>query len=187
MKVITMMILILTGYIFLFSSLSKLKNMEAHLIIVKEYKILPLKLVRKFAVIDTSLEIITGICLILGLMLHFSLIMASILLIIYSLAIIINLLRGRSKIDCGCGGLMGSKKLSWKLIIRNILLLGIVLALYFNYQSSPNYITHTFTKEYLISNLVILSLICTFLISSLLRVIQTEFSRLLKGGTNNGV
>ncbi|MGO4119283.1 MauE/DoxX family redox-associated membrane protein, partial [Rhizobium ruizarguesonis] len=45
------------------------------------------------------------------------------LLVVYSVAITINLVRGRNEISCGCGGVLGTHNLSWKLVIRNIFLL----------------------------------------------------------------
>jgi hypothetical protein len=40
---------------------------------------------------------------------------------LYSVAIAINLLRGRDRIDCGCGG--AGQQLSWFLVARNLLLI----------------------------------------------------------------
>jgi hypothetical protein len=40
---------------------------------------------------------------------------------VYSVAIAINLMRGRDRIDCGCGGL--GQELSWFLVGRNLLLI----------------------------------------------------------------
>lgn len=45
------------------------------------------------------------------------------LLGLYSLVIAINLLRGRTRIECGCGG--PAQPLSWKLIVRNLSLMAI--------------------------------------------------------------
>ena len=37
-------------------------------------------------------------------------------------AVIVNLLRGRTDLDCGCGGAGGDQRLSWGLVLRNALL-----------------------------------------------------------------
>jgi len=42
----------------------------------------------------------------------------------YGAAITVNLLRGRSWIDCGCGG---GEQLSWSLVVRNLVLAGFAL------------------------------------------------------------
>ncbi len=41
-------------------------------------------------------------------------------------AVAINLLRGNTAIDCGCGGL-SSQPLAWSLVARNVVLMGIAL------------------------------------------------------------
>lgn len=50
------------------------------------------------------------------------------LLTAYGAAIALNLARGRSAIDCGCGGPAGGQRLSWGLVVRNALLVGMALA-----------------------------------------------------------
>jgi hypothetical protein len=47
------------------------------------------------------------------------------LLIGYGAAMAINLLRGRTEIDCGCGG--GSDRLGWALVVRNLGLAALVV------------------------------------------------------------
>jgi hypothetical protein len=46
--------------------------------------------------------------------------LACALLLLYALAMAINLLRGRREIDCGCGG--ESQHISWTLVARNVAL-----------------------------------------------------------------
>ena len=50
------------------------------------------------------------------------------LLVLYSAAIAINLLRGRRAIDCGCSGPAGGRPLGEALLVRNGLLIGAVIA-----------------------------------------------------------
>jgi hypothetical protein len=42
------------------------------------------------------------------------------LLLAYAATIAVNLLRGRVRIDCGCGGVAGRERLSWWLVGRNV-------------------------------------------------------------------
>lgn len=53
----------------------------------------------------------------------------SVLLGAYAIAIAINLRRGRAEIGCGCGFSPGSdgQALSWALVLRNLLLIGMAL------------------------------------------------------------
>lgn len=47
-------------------------------------------------------------------------------LLVVTAAIVINLLRGRADIDCGCGGFEDEQHLSWALVARNLVLLLLV-------------------------------------------------------------
>jgi hypothetical protein len=54
---------------------------------------------------------------------------ALVLLGLYALAIAVNLLRGRTRLECGCGG--AAQPLSWLLVVRNVVLMGLAaLALF---------------------------------------------------------
>ena len=44
------------------------------------------------------------------------------LLTVFALAMAINLARGRSEIDCGCGGPASRQTLNWGLVVRNLLI-----------------------------------------------------------------
>jgi hypothetical protein len=48
-----------------------------------------------------------------------------VLLLVYGGAVAVNLLRGRSRIECGCGG--AGEGLSWVLVARNAVLAGLAL------------------------------------------------------------
>ncbi len=72
-------------------------------------------------------EIGLGLLLVAGLWPRFTVPIAIALLIVFSLALGLNLIRG-NVVECGCFG-VNSSKISWKLVLRNaflILLLGIV-------------------------------------------------------------
>jgi len=52
-----------------------------------------------------------------------AIVVAMTLLLIYAMAIAVNLWRGNRHIDCGCGGWLSPRKtLSWALVLRNLLL-----------------------------------------------------------------
>jgi len=50
---------------------------------------------------------------------------AAALLTVYTIAIVINLMRGRRDIDCGCGGPGRKQTLSYKLVVRNAALIAL--------------------------------------------------------------
>jgi len=77
-----------------------------------DYRIVPSSLVPMVAVSVVLLEaaVVFGRFPALG----------GMLLLAYAAAIGVNLLRGRARIDCGCGGVAGRQRLSWWLVGRNV-------------------------------------------------------------------
>jgi hypothetical protein len=72
-------------------------------------------------------EVIVGIGLLVPATRNSALLAFAALMLIYAGAMAINLLRGRSQIDCGCGAEV--HLLSWALVARNVVLALIALAL----------------------------------------------------------
>lgn len=110
------------GTLFLSTGMSKWKKMQEHIAIVKEYRILPASSIPLFVRAEIAVELLTGVLLFLGMFQTFGASLASLLLILYSFAIALNLIRGRREISCGCGGVAGNHRISWLLVVRNLLL-----------------------------------------------------------------
>jgi hypothetical protein len=85
-----------------------------------EYRILPQSWTAVAAVCFVVLEAIAIVAIIAPASRQQGAILAAGLFSLYSLAMAINLLRGRDRIDCGCGG--AGQHLSWFLVARNLLL-----------------------------------------------------------------
>lgn len=129
-------------------------NFSHHVKTIHAYQVLPDNLVGKFAKIDVALEIIIGVGL---LTLHFNslfLTMSAFLIAVYTIAIGINLFKGRTDIDCGCGGIVGESKISYKLIVRNITII-ILIALSLMYVQ--NFII-SFSEVYVLSLLIFIQI-----------------------------
>ena len=92
---------IAVGAIFLWASFDKIADPNAFAKIIKNYQILPLGLVNIVAIFLPWLEAICGCLLIFGRLVKGSAFIINILMIIFSLALIINLLRGID-VNCGC-------------------------------------------------------------------------------------
>ena len=77
-----------------------------------DYRIVPSSLVPMVAIVVVLLEaaVVFGRFAALG----------GMLLLAYAAAIAVNLIRGRVRIDCGCGGVAGRERLSWWLVGRNV-------------------------------------------------------------------
>lgn len=118
MEELAMFCRLVLAAVFLSAGFAKLGKWEHHRVIVEEYQIMPLRLVPLFVRGEVWLEVLAGLLLLLGVGVGSWL--AGLLLISYTLAIGINLLRGRNRISCGCGGVVGDHQLSWWLVLRNL-------------------------------------------------------------------
>lgn len=152
--------------ILLSSSFGKIRNFKEHIHSIREYKILPNNTVQVFAYLDVAVESIVGLTLLIGYFQREMATVASVLIIIYTSAIIINLLRGRRDLDCGCKGAVGSHSISWKLVLRNCILMGLSfwLIIFTDYLSQQ----HIFNSEYIFTTILFGALIYIFMIFQML-------------------
>ncbi|MFD2170733.1 MauE/DoxX family redox-associated membrane protein [Tumebacillus lipolyticus] len=109
--------------LFLSTGWSKVRKMEEHVLIVKDYQILPAAWAGIFARAEVWVELLLGALFAVGLYRTSAALVGAGLLVIYTLAIAINLFRGRKEVSCGCGGAAGTHQLSWWLVARNLLLI----------------------------------------------------------------
>ncbi|USG67271.1 DoxX family membrane protein [Brevibacillus ruminantium] len=127
---------VMLGTLFISAAVTKIGDLEKYTLIIKEYKILPEFTLYLFVRFKLVAEITTGVFILVGLYLPFMYLIACFLMLLYTLAITINLLRGRREISCGCGGMAGNHQLSWTLTIRN---LAIFFGCYWLYLSSTDW------------------------------------------------
>ncbi|HJT58786.1 MAG TPA: MauE/DoxX family redox-associated membrane protein [Ktedonobacteraceae bacterium] len=124
-NVIRLFIRLLLGLILLSASVSKLVHRSRFESGIQEYQILPDFLESKLA-LSTVLsfciplaELVAAIGLISGLLLLPASILALGMFLIFSGAIVINLVRGRFDLSCHCAGTLGDHHISWWLVRRN--------------------------------------------------------------------
>lgn len=110
--------------LFLTTGWSKTRQMGEHIGIVEDYRIMPKKLAPLFARLETYVEIALALLLLAGFWQVQAALASSALLALYTVAIVVNLLRGRTEVSCGCGGAAGNHLLSWWLVLRNLVLIG---------------------------------------------------------------
>lgn len=84
---------------------------------LEAYELLPRTLVSGFARLLPWIELAVGILLLVPASRAMAGFVAGLLLAVYALAVLLNLLRGRRNIDCGCGGI--PQPLSYWLVLRN--------------------------------------------------------------------
>ncbi|MGG4451211.1 MauE/DoxX family redox-associated membrane protein [Brevibacillus porteri] len=118
---------LILAFLFLSTFFSKISDMGTHLSIVRAYQIIPYSWSKGFTYLDLGLQATVAISLLIGLFTTLGLSLAILLLGAYTLAISINLARGRKKISCGCGGMAGNHFLSWKLVLRNLVFINLAV------------------------------------------------------------
>jgi hypothetical protein len=98
----------------------KLRDWAAFRRALADYRIVPSSIVPIVAVVVVLLEaaVVFGRFAALG----------GALLLAYAAAIAVNLVRGRVRIDCGCGGVAGRERLSWWLVCRNVVCAAVAFA-----------------------------------------------------------
>lgn len=180
MNVFMNIICILIGYIFLSTSIHKVLHLKEHFQIIESYKILPQFLNKSFGFLDIMLEFIIVAGLLTGNLHIYCLILSILLLILYSSAISINLIRGKREIECGCGGVLGNHRISFVLVIRNFGFIIINLVLIYYISTKLNFDSLNI-KQLVEIHLAILTLLISiiayrscFIVSRQLKRIQIE-------------
>ena len=115
-----------TGLLFLQAGFAKLRRSAFLPGIVANYRLLPEPLVMPVARTLPIAEILIGAAL-LASGERLAIVMAVALLLLFAGAMAINIARGRSHIDCGCGHSHLRQPLSWPLIWGNLVLAAFAL------------------------------------------------------------
>ena len=111
---------------FALSAAEKYSDRAAFSAEIQNYRLLPAALIPVIAVLVTATEIIIATLLITELY-RYAAIAGMLLLLAYAAGIMINLLRGRTHIDCGCLGSHG-EGISYFHVLRNLLMAGLLEA-----------------------------------------------------------
>lgn len=110
--------------IFILSGLDKINNLDIFAESILNYKILPIYMVNIFAVIIPWIEVISGAFLLLGIFIKENSIIIFSLLLIFTTAVIIALLKGLN-IECGCMGTADGQRIGLIKVAENLFYLGI--------------------------------------------------------------
>jgi hypothetical protein len=114
------------GLVFLQAGLAKLRHRELLTGVVANYRLLPAAMITPVAMLLPPVELGLGAALLLGG--HWLAATGAIaMLVLFAAAMAINIGRGRSQIDCGCGRSQLRQPLSWLLVGRNLTLGALLL------------------------------------------------------------
>lgn len=109
---------------------SKLADLDGFAFSVERYRLLPAAAARVLAFALPFTEALAAALLVLPAARVPGALLAAAIVALVTGAVVVNLLRGRTDIDCGCAGAGQRKRLSWALVARNaVLLAGCALAL----------------------------------------------------------
>jgi len=112
--------LIFTALLFLRAAWHKVADFTEFQGFMADYQLLPERLVPPMAACLVILESSAVVLMLVPATRNVGLLLAAALLLLYALAIGINLQRGHRRVECGCGGT--PQLLSGSLIVRNLLL-----------------------------------------------------------------
>ncbi|NJD35024.1 MAG: DoxX family membrane protein [Betaproteobacteria bacterium] len=119
--------------IFLTGAWQKLRDLSLFQANIDNYRLLPDGLAWPVAIVLPMWELAAGVLVLFDSTRTAGAALAIGLLLVVTAAVVTNLMRGRTEIDCGCGSLgghVGDQTLNWGLTVRNALLaLAALLAL----------------------------------------------------------
>lgn len=114
------------GLVLITGAFDKLRDWNAFRAAVADYRLLPSALVGTVALALPLAEAIAGAALLVD---GSRIVGAWVGVAVIGLAtagVAANVARGRTHIDCGCGGVEGRQRLSWALVARNVVLVALL-------------------------------------------------------------
>lgn len=105
------------------AAISKLPRRKQFVFVVIAYRVLPRKLATAYAYFLPGIELVVGLLLLVGIAARATGAVSGVLLASFVGAMALNVLRGRTELDCGCFGSSRQRKISSWAIVENCLLL----------------------------------------------------------------
>jgi hypothetical protein len=109
------------------AAMTKLRALDAFIGVVHNYHLVPEPLERPIAYALPVAELAIAVGVLLPAGRAAAALAAAMLLALLAGAMAINLMRGRRDIDCGCFATVLRQRLSWPLVLRNLLLAALAL------------------------------------------------------------
>jgi hypothetical protein len=113
---------LLVGGVFVYASLDKILHPAEFAKAVYNYQLLPVALSNLLAMCLPWVELFAGLALLVGVLRTESALILSVLLVVFIVALSINLYRGID-VDCGCLSLSGGRSISILTVVEDFILL----------------------------------------------------------------
>jgi uncharacterized membrane protein YphA (DoxX/SURF4 family) len=110
------------GAVFLLAGLSKLPRGRDFVAVIRAYEVLPASWASPVSWVVPRVEILVGSLLLVGLWIRPVSLAACGSLVVFTIAVAINLLRGK-ELDCGCFAVGTPRRITWSLVGRNATLI----------------------------------------------------------------
>lgn len=114
---------VLLALIFLPAGWQKLRKPLHYQVVLENYQLLPVSIVPAATFALGLCELVAGLAVFLPLTHAASIIVLAVLLLLYMIAMAVNISRGRAEIDCGCTGPAHQQAISSALLWRNLVLI----------------------------------------------------------------
>ena len=126
---------LILGAVFIYASLDKIMNPDDFAKAIGNYHVLPLGLENLLALVLPWIEMLTGLCLIIGVMVDGATILIILMNIVFIFAISQALARGKS-IECGCFSVSseGGDNIGLQTILRDIGYLLLAYVVYYRQE-----------------------------------------------------
>ncbi len=124
---VTIIISVCMSLLFGVAAMHKLGAPAVFRAAMENYQLVPIAMLNLFSAILVLLELSSSVLVLIPMTQAAGLLAMAVLLLIYTTGISINLYRGRRDIDCGCSGPATRQVLSFWLVARNLVFLGLVV------------------------------------------------------------
>ena len=124
------------GFVFVYAAIEKISQPEEFAKAIANYHLLPLFSLNVIALTVPWMELLAGFALIGGVHVRGSSLLLGVLIVVFTLAVSVALLRGLD-ISCGCFGTASVSKVGWTHLFENLAMLGGCLVIYFKRTQPP--------------------------------------------------
>ncbi len=117
------------GGLFVYACMYKINYPSEFAETIASYRLVPYWAVSFMAVVLPWIELVSGILLIAGIRARSATVLIGFLLMLFTVAILVNLLRD-APISCGCFHTLG-EKMSWRTLVRDIVWVAMAVHIFF--------------------------------------------------------